>query len=644
MKLPRIAGSRFTALVVAALVLGLAVAYSNSFGVGFYFDDAFGIRDNPAIRSLANIPSFFTDPFTLTTVRENVDIRPVLVTTYAVNYAISGNDPWSYHALNLLIHFVTSLLVFLLVRDHLWWPVITRGPGGSARSPAAAAALFFALAPINNQALNYLWARSALLCTALYVAAFYAMLSRRLALAVLLQLAALFTKAIALTLPAIFVIYDFLYRDRERHPDLKSWMKDWKELLVPLAPLVVADVAYLALRSMMLPDWAAAAIRERWVTPWIWCMSQWPALLHYVKMFVWPTGLSVDHDFPYVLHLTETAAWGSLLVLVGWVGFALRYSRRAPQVAFATLWFFVTLAPESTFSPLAEVVNDHRPYIASALGLSILLAWIVDRLSRFAGPRRREVFVAVVLLLCSAAALLGRIRTSDWRDEASLWESTIRTSPGNGRAWMNAGVIDLKNGNYAQARHRFEKAKTLSPTYPYLYCNFSALERAEGHPDQAVAWGLLAVKFGHDLARTHFFLAEALVSQGHFAEAVAEYRRSLDIDSRDEGVRAAMAKAALLLATADEDKAQAAMMADGLRLLDTDHDVEGAIARFRELLSHNPNHYGGTWQLARALDAAGRRDEARPIWEKMLVMVRGAKDAKGEAGIVDRLAHEKHVP
>ena len=130
---------------------------------------------------------------------------------------------------------------------------------------------------------------------------------------------------------------------------------------------------------------------EPWVTPWIWCISQWSALLHYVRVFAIPYGLSVDNDFPYTLSLAEFRAWGALLLLAAWIALALRYSRRFPQVAFATFWFFITLAPESTFSPLAEVVNDHRPYIASSLGLSVLAVWLVDSASRLAGANRRKV-------------------------------------------------------------------------------------------------------------------------------------------------------------------------------------------------------------------------------------------------------------
>src|SRR5439155_920053 len=85
-----------------------------------------------------------------------------------------------------------SLLVFVIVRDHVWWPPRDRGPSAEARIPAAAAALFFALAPLNSQPVDFMWARSALLCGTLYLGAFLAFVRRRWSLgAVLFALARL---------------------------------------------------------------------------------------------------------------------------------------------------------------------------------------------------------------------------------------------------------------------------------------------------------------------------------------------------------------------------------------------------------------------------------------------------------------------
>src|SRR5436309_237804 len=428
-------GRRFTAVFVALLALGIAASYSNSLGIGFYFDDLYGIRNNPTIRSLRNIPTFFTDPHAFWTDRTQADVRPVLLITYALNYAVSGLAPWSYHVLNLLLHFVAALLVFVLVRDHVWWPAAERGPSGDARFPAAAAALFFALAPLNTQPVDYVWARSALLSTTLYLGAFLAFLRRRWTLGAVLFALALLTKAIAVTLPAMLLIHDFVYRDRTRYRSVKSYLADWRRLVLPVLLPAALAVAYVAYRAAVLPSWTAETRQQAWVTPRIWFMSQWSAHLYYVHLFLWPDALSADDDFPYTTSLLAVRAWLPLFALVTWIAGALRVVDRYPQVTFATAWFFVTLAPESSFAPLAEVVNDHRPYIASALGLSVLLAWLLQRGTAALASRPRAAFAAVSLLLCAAAVPMNRYRTWQWQDALRMWEDTARKSPDNARAW-----------------------------------------------------------------------------------------------------------------------------------------------------------------------------------------------------------------
>src|SRR5215469_17756081 len=42
-------------------------------------------------------------------------VRPVLILSYWLNYKISGDGPFSYHFVNLVIHFVNSALVFLVL-------------------------------------------------------------------------------------------------------------------------------------------------------------------------------------------------------------------------------------------------------------------------------------------------------------------------------------------------------------------------------------------------------------------------------------------------------------------------------------------------------------------------------------------------
>jgi tetratricopeptide (TPR) repeat protein len=635
-------GRGFLVGVAVALALAVGVAYANGLGIGFYFDDEFLIPLNPAVKSLRNIPRYFIDTSTLTTIQENADLRPVLQITYALNYAISGLWPWSYHVLNMILHVVNALLVFVIVRDHLWWPESERGGTGQARIPAAAAALLFALAPLNSQSLVYLSARSALLCTTFFLAAFLAYLRRRWSLLGVFHGLALLTKAIAVTLPAVIVLHDFLYRDRARYPTIGTYVRGSRRLLVPVGLTALLDVACVVYRWAVAPPWEGR--HEKAVTPVIWFVTQWSAYLEYARLFVWPNRLSIDHDFPVTWSLAEPRAWIALAVLTAWIGLALWQGRRHPLVAFATLWFFVTLAPESTFVPLAETINDHRPYIGSSLGLSVLLMWI---LWRFAGAFKQEartVFVGACLLLCGAAFPVIWQRNWEWQDPVRLWETTTVTSPLNGRAWMNAGTALMGRGDFVGARRYFEHARQLAPRYSYVYMNLAVLELHDNHPAAAIEAVETAVRLTPNLAPPFVYQGWVLDRLGRVDEAVAAYRRALAIDPKNSGAAEALTRLTTQPASSaqkreevGEQALQAAMMKLGLDLLYTRQNPGAAATQFRKVLALNSSHYGATYQLAASLDAGGKRDEARPEWEKVLRMAEGYNDGATAATARARL-------
>ena len=59
----------------------------------FVFDDWHTIEQNPAIRTPSTHPAYFVDPDTTTILRENKDLRPLLLVTMALNYQVSGPRP-----------------------------------------------------------------------------------------------------------------------------------------------------------------------------------------------------------------------------------------------------------------------------------------------------------------------------------------------------------------------------------------------------------------------------------------------------------------------------------------------------------------------------------------------------------------------
>ena len=133
-----------------------------------------------------------------------------------------------------------------------------------------------------------------------------------------------------------------------------------------------------------------------------------------------------------------------------------------------------------------------------------------------------------------------------------------------------------------------------------------------------------------------FQLAKALDRAGKQDEARAYWEKILPMaEANHDDATAAAARARLgKSAPANEEAAMKA----GLDALYTRNDPNSAVAEFRKVLAVNPTHYGATFQLAKALDSAGKPHEARPLWEKVLKMAEGYKDKETIATAQTRLA------
>jgi len=118
-------------------------------------------------------------------------------------------------------------------------------------------------------------------------------------------------------------------------------------------------------------------------------------------------------------------------------------------------------------------------------------------------------------------------------------------------------------------------------------------------------------------------LAKALDMAGKPQEAHAVWQQALV--AADNIHDTASAQAARARLAAPDTVSQAAMMAMGLTMMYKSNDPTGAADQFRQVLQRNPNHYGATFQLAKALDAAGKKDEARPYWQKVVTMADAIK-------------------
>src|SRR4051812_9178216 len=231
-----------------AVGLSAVVVYLTAFGNDFVVDDIQLIRDNLRIRSLDNVPHLFVSSYWGTGGAQAL-YRPLVLATYAINYAIHGLTTYGYTAVNVGLHAAVSLLVFALVRA-MGGPLLAAGVSGIA----------FAVHPVHSEAVAGISGRPELLAAFFFLLALHfhrqvrragrrPIVNRAATLACFA--CALLSKESAMTLVAVLPIMDELVPLEARGATPPTRLS---RVVTDYLPTVLVAAAYLALRHRVLGD------------------------------------------------------------------------------------------------------------------------------------------------------------------------------------------------------------------------------------------------------------------------------------------------------------------------------------------------------------------------------------------------------
>ncbi|MHB8416472.1 MAG: tetratricopeptide repeat protein [Myxococcales bacterium] len=497
-------------------LLGL-LAYANGLAGGFHFDDSHSIVENPWIRSFRFLPRWFTDSRTFSVLPQNQDWRPMVLLAHALSYALGGFRlaPWAFHAVNLGLHLACACLTFLCARE-----LLRRGTLSADALLAFAflAGAIFAVHPMQSETVDYLSSRSEGLTALGLLAGFYCHL-RGKDLGALAWLAfGLSAKAVAIVLPALVYLHEVYLEEL-------PWLRLSRRRLGRYAGYAAVCGAYLAVRHYLVSDFS---VQHRADTGrLVYAMTEVRAVWHYLGLYLLPVGQCGDANYRLTTAWTDpdflraAAAWLAL----GLLCVALR--RRARLPIFGLLWFLIVLAPTSTFLPLAEAVNEHRPY-AGVAGLAWGTVWLFSRLPAWARgtlwerPLPRAIAAAAVLLGWTGVTWQ---RNRVWADDLSLWADVVEKAPDNGRGHLNYGLALAAVGRSPEALAQYDECAKAWPAYSYCPLDRGVLLASLGRKPEAFAEYRKAERLDPDLFWTPYY--EGMLLRGEDARA-----------SRDELLRA----------------------------------------------------------------------------------------------------------
>jgi len=487
--------SSLKALLVGGLLfllLGIGVYY-NTFDHEFHLDSTWGLKENHAVRDLSNIPSYFKDPFTLTSLRANADYRPILQITYALNYAISEYNMWSWHLTQILLHVLNALFIVLLARKFLPYLIDNNNTKWQQSIPWIIGLLFL-LHPTASGVVNYHWARSSLLTTTFALPCILLWTNGRVYWAGLFFALAMFTKVEAISILGVLLLWDIFMMNQSMNSSKGSSSNFIRDVIKCLnyktlkrfSVILLITLVYFIIHNAVVPDFLAESRQDADVGPYHYMITQISAWWHYIGNWWAPVNLIADDlSFPVYRSVLEPTV---ILAICGWIMvviFLIKLYRTRPAYLIISLMALAIISPTSSIAPLAEMVNEHRPYMPIGI-LSII--WLVPLLNLIGQWLLRSPLIKLMTVGGLVVVLLSFSFTTFQRNKAfTTWEnywSDVVTKAPSWRSHLNLGNSFMKKGDWGPAEFHLLKSVEYSNNF-YALCSLGILNQSLGKSDRA---------------------------------------------------------------------------------------------------------------------------------------------------------------
>ncbi|MDY8138635.1 tetratricopeptide repeat protein [Aquimarina sp. 2201CG5-10] len=517
---------------IVFMVILTTITYLNHFDNSFHFDDTHTIQNNVYVRSLKNIPLFFKDGSTISSLPQNQSYRPIVATSLAIDYWLGNSyNPFYFHLISFLLFLFQGILIFFLAKR-----ILKLSSNNNFNFYIAAGiTLWYMLHPVMAETVNYIIARSDLQSTFFVVLAFviyqYSAIGRKFYLYLVAVIIGALAKPIAIMFAPLLFCYLLLFKHNMSFYELfssKSSSKSLKVLKETLPSFLVCLLLYFFITTMTPDTYTTGASNV-----YNYLITQPYVVTYYFGSILFPIHLSADTDWVALESIWSYKFFIGILFILVLVYILLRCSKKRKYypISFGIAWFFIALIPTSSFFPLSEVMNDHRmffPYVGSIIGSGYAIGLLAQYIKEKYKVSKLYILSGIsILLLLYAFGTYQRNQV--WDNNESLWKDVTLKSPKNGRGLMNYGLTLMSKGQYKTAEQYFLKALKLTPYYHTLHINLGILYNAQGNATEAEKYFKEAIEHGPNYYSSWFYYGRFLSQKSRKAEAIQKLSKSLEL-------------------------------------------------------------------------------------------------------------------
>jgi len=529
-----------------ALLAATFLAYWPGLNAPLIFDDLTVLTGAGSV-----IERTLRDPWSLLSTN-----RPLVDASFTLGHLIHGPWPMGHRLVNVGLHLLAGLVLMDVVRRTLSAPAFNLRWVKLATPLAMVIAGLWLVHPVNTQAVTYLVQRSEVLATLMIFISLDALAmasgggragKAMLGVSLLACIGAMLSKEIGYVTPLLLWLYGRTYW-------AGSFKAAWKanKLYYTLITLTLLIPWAMGVSRFLIPgaDTTPAAgqmplsagVGAQGVGSMLYFFSQQSILVHYLHLIFWPVTLVLDYRYGLMEPAAFTAfpsraAELSLTLMVSLGVLTLWALWRRPTLGFLGAWFFLLMAPTSSFMPIVDLAMEHRIYAASAavIALTVMAIMLLWQAGEKLWPGTAEYHrLAGGLIFAVVMVLLGWRtfeRNQDYANPVMLWAEVLKDRPDNTRAMLILGKLIEPR----QPDHTLMLYQRAARTEPHNYepmIALGSLYLENNQPQLARKWYVMAYRLSGDsrtylmnmgliaqeqndlVGAAHFFQQAILHSQG----------------------------------------------------------------------------------------------------------------------------------
>ncbi len=615
------------------LFVAIFAVYQPAWNGKFLWDDDNHIT-RPNLRSFDGLSRIWTQ------LGATQQYYPLTHSVFWLEYYLWGYSTLGYHLVNILLHFLSALLLVSILRR-------LAIPG------AWLVAAIFALHPVQVESVAWITELKNTLSGVFFFSALLVYLKfdierrRKLyVIAVGLFILGLMSKSVIATLPVSLLAIFWWKRGKI----------DWKQDIVPLLPFFAVGMACGLFTAWVEKKFIGAQGGEFAFSFVERCLIAGRAIWFYLgKIF-----LPVNLIFIYPRWNVSQSAWWqylfptAALVLVAGLWIIRKYWR-APLAAFIcfTAAIFPVMGFFNVYPFQFSFVANHFLYLA-IIGPCAIAIVCVGRIFDKKKYNSRVLASVTAILLLLVLCFLTWKQSLMYSDSETLFQSVLKKNNECCMAHNNLGFLLAKNGQTDDAIFHYQKALEICPNYPEAHFNLGIQFAYIGRIDEAIFQYQKALEANPSYFEACNNLANAFIKTGRINEAVAYYRKALDINPNF--AEAHYNLAVILSSIGQEDES----LFHYKRALENKPDyleahtdigtillkagrINEAIYHFQKALEINPNKISTLQNLAEAFKQKGQISNAIPFLEKAFALAKTARQESVASEIAGNLEKLKQA-